>query len=370
MKKIGLIVFLKTILVFNFCYGNSFHENLMKVGINSTSEWSGCPRIKNIPVVARDEEYIQVLEDGWSHIVIIMCAQELFPEDKLDLKTTSMKLTAYRDQIERISQKFPNSAWVLSFKGYEPIGGWGEVGVRVTKLYKRIEDSEVMQDQYVEFWHLAANVFKHTNHIAFNLMNEPEWTGFGGREKWLKLASRAASSIREVSPQRTLYLEGTNKSLIGRNSISSMVKPISFDNVIYGFHYYGNKEAAFDQGKSKLREVSIRGTEASTRKALNSISKFKQERKVPVALTEVGIVAKTEFTKGGVPEADRAAFAQEVLTPWREECQCGITWWALGDTNTPYRRLRDLKYPKSQAFPRTPDVALFKALKLTPQRPQ
>ena len=41
--------------------------------------------------------------------------------------------------------------------------------------------------------------------------------------------------------------------------------------------------------------------------------------------------------------------------------ECGLTWWALGDYNTPYLRQSSEKY---QNYPRVPDQDLFEILKL------
>ena len=341
--------------------GPSLHDSLMGVGINSITEWSNCEKIAHKPLVAQDREYHQVLWDGWDHIVIVMCAQELFPNDDLDETTARLKLEAYRDQIQRISRVFPESAWVISFKGYEPVGGWSVKGVKQTKLYQRIESSSKMQDQFVRFWQLAAEIFREEQRVAFNLMNEPEWTGWGGKREWLALATRAGKAVREISPGRTIILEGTNKSLVGRHSATHMLEPIGLDNVIYAFHYYGAAKERWGQYPYKT-PVSLDAHSADA--ALKDITRFKHKYGVPTALTEIGIIANSPGTRGGVPEQDRVNFVLNKLMPWHKNCGCGITWWALADRNTPYRRLEDRDWPKAQSYPRTPDTALFEALEL------
>ena len=341
--------------------GPSLHDSLMGVGINSITEWSNCEKIAQKPLIAQDHEYHQVLWDGWDHIVIVMCAQELFPNDQLDEATARVKLEAYRDQIERISKIFPESAWVISFKGYEPVGGWNAPGEKRTQLYQRIESSSKMQDQFVRFWRVAAEVFEHQERVAFNLMNEPEWTGWGGRSEWLALATRAGKAIRERSPSRTLILEGTHKSLVARNSAAQMLKPIELGNVIYAFHYYGSNSERWGQYPYK-RPTPLDAHSASA--ALADITRFKQKYRVPTALTEIGIIAHDLGTRGGVPTHSRVKFVQEVLMPWHKTCGCGITWWALADRNTPYTRTQDQDWPKAQSYPRTPDLKLFEALEL------
>ena len=66
--------------------------------------------------------------------------------------------------------------------------------------------------------------------------------------------------------------------------------------------------------------------------------------------------------KSGVSAADRAEYARAVYASTVPK-GVGITWWALGDDNTPYQRLRYSKSDKSQ--PRlVRDDLLFSALGL------
>ena len=49
-------------------------------------------------------------------------------------------------------------------------------------------------------------------------MNEPEWHKISkGKKKWRKLSLEAIDTIREISPNRWIILEGINKSLIARD---------------------------------------------------------------------------------------------------------------------------------------------------------
>jgi len=58
----------------------------------------------------------------------------------------------------------------------------------------------------------------------------------------------------------------------------------------------------------------------------------------------------------------RTDFVKNTIVKYKDICKdCGLTWWALGDYNTPYMRQSPNKY---QYFPRLPDQDLFEILKL------
>ncbi len=72
------------------------------------------------------------------------------------------------------------------------------------------------------------------------------------------------------------------------------------------------------------------------------------------AFLDVGINSIREWSScetGPIPEAKIEEYENE----------CGLTWWALGDYNTPYLRQSSEKY---QNYPRVPDKSLFEVLNL------
>jgi len=345
---------------------DSVYDSLQGVGLNSIKEWSSCNNITYRAQVATVKEYKQVFDHGWDHIVIVQCAQNLFPGDTLDETLLRKKFRAYRNTIEQIALDHPNATWVVSFKGYDPVGkDWNYSGIKATELYQRIETSDRMQDQFIRYWQIAAEEFRGLDRVAFNLMNEPEFTGWRGKSKWFKLATRAIDTIRDYDPSRWIIVEGIHKSLVGRGkSPSSIMKTIDRPNIIYGFHYYGaGRDLAFDHSwMRKNRLDSVRDIDSHARKSLNTITRWGQKNGVPTALTETGLVG-IGYTNNGLPNEERARFARDVLTPWHKDCGCGISWWALGDTNTPYFRVSN-PHHKSQPYPRKRDDLLFDALEL------
>jgi len=82
---------------------------------------------------------------------------------------------------------------------------------------------------------------------------------------------------------------------------------------------------------------------------------------VPVSITEFGMTGLLEGI-GGVDLNVRTDFVKNTIVKYKDICKdCGLTWWALGDYNTPYLRQSPNKY---QYFPRIPDQNLFVALNL------
>ena len=368
LKTIKL-TFLLLFFSFNLLKADMTKEAFLEVGINSIREWSSC-NTGQIPE-AKIEEYEQVINDGWRHINIILCAHNDFPSDKLSTKGFDIRIMNLRIQIEALLKKYPDIAFGISFKGYKPVGGTGKYGWDVKGrpqaiLYKRIEDSPELQKEYLKWWRLVANEFKNIDRVVFTIMNEPEWHKISkGKKKWRKLSLEAIDTIREISPNRWIILEGINKSLIARDWTARdvMGKPVDRDKIIYGFHYYLTSNAGSEsENNPKVVVKKINKSEYSNGwKALKSVIKYGEQYNVPVSVTEFGMTGLLEGI-GGVDLNVRTDFVKNTIVKYMDACnECGLTWWALGDYNTPYVRQSPNKY---QNFPRVPDQDLFEILKL------
>ena len=369
LKTIKL-TFLLLFFSFNLLKADMTKDAFLDVGINSIREWSSCATNNDIPT-AKYEEYEQVINDGWRHINIILCAHNDFPNDKLSTKGFDIRIMNLRIQIEALLKKYPDIAFGISFKGYKPVGGtgkygWDVKGIPQAILYKRIEDSPELQKEYLKWWRLVANEFKKIDRVAFTIMNEPEWHKISkGKKKWRKLSLEAIDAIREISPNRWIILEGINKSLIARDWTARgvMGKPVDRDKIIYGFHYYLTTNAGPEsENNPKVVVKKINKSEYSNGwKALKSVIKYSEQYNVPVSVTEFGMTGLLEG-KGGVDLNLRTDFVKKTIVKYMDACnECGLTWWALGDYNTPYVRQSPNKY---QNFPRVPDQDLFEILKL------
>ena len=59
-------------------------------------------------------------------------------------------------------------------------------------------------------------------HLAFNLLNEPEFEemkAWNKREIWQGWATEIVDVIRDVSPQRTIIIEGIDTSLFAQDNV-------------------------------------------------------------------------------------------------------------------------------------------------------
>lgn len=381
-----LLVFLSIFLVILMC-GTSIqaktdtksqtYKNLMGVGINSMREWTTCI---SGSAVGRVEEYSQVLSDGWRHLSFVICAKDYFPNDLLDERLLRIKLEAIRTQIRELKKQFPDRTFTITFKGYQYAGGWNEGGSG-TILYQRIIKSKKMEAQYVKWWKLAAEIFKNEKSVAFWLMNEPDYRYKGGLKDYIRLVETAVDQIRKVSPKRWIIVNGTHGSVVGREkSASQLMQPINRDNIIYGFHYYGDRKMKWDDRDWLRKNVvsNATGWDNHLTKSLNEITSFKKRFQVPVMLSEINLVGTSKYVYGGVTIKERARIFGEIIVPWAKSCKCGLTWWALGDDTSPYIRRQDkslgvVEYDRpADMYSRRPpkneplirDELLFKALGL------
>jgi endoglucanase len=314
------------------------YNALMGVGVNTIRDWSSCERTWHLQ--GETYEYKQIFKDGWKHLNYIICAQNHFPNDNLDEKYVRAFLTEIRKQIDAIQSSYPDRAYVITFKGYQYVGGWsgGHTG---TLLYQRIIKSEKMQDEYVKWWKVAADVFDGYSNVAFSIMNEPDYRYAGGLRDWQHLATRTIDEIRKISPNRWIQLEGVNGSVVCRDrSLTSMLRPIDRPKIMYAFHCWPKLDFAEhdpSQYYPRVTQYQIN----SVKNMLKKVTAFKKRFNVPVVINEIGIVAKHPNTKGGTEPSERAKYVREAIMPWYRECKCGITWWAYGDNHTPYHRKQE-----------------------------
>ena len=326
------------------------YNALMGIGINTIRDWNGCISWNKDPVLGgQTYEYKKLFKDGWKHLNYIICAQNHFPNNKLNEKYVRSFLLKIRNQIDAIQPKYPNRAYVITFKGYEYVGGWhnGHTG---TLLYQRIIKSKQMQDQYVKWWKVAADVFKDRNNVAFSLMNEPDYRYIGGLRDWQSLATRTIDEIRMIAPNNWIQLEGINGSVVCRDMpLTQMLKPIPRKKIIYAFHcwpQFGFAEQVSGQNQywSKVKDSEI----SYVRTKLKAVTQFKNKFNVPVVVNEVGVFGKTPNTKGGTKLSERAKYIDRTIMDWHYTCKCGITWWAYGDNHTPYYRQQDKMFGRPE----------------------
>lgn len=91
-----------------------------------------------------------------------------------------------------------------------------------------------LQERFINLWVRLANRFgKHSEHVAFELLNEV--VDASCADKWNEIAGHAIEAIRAIAPDTWLILGGTrNNSVI---SVKELCAP--YDNkIVYNFHCY------------------------------------------------------------------------------------------------------------------------------------
>ena len=344
---------------------NSVSENLQKAGLNSIGDWSGC---KNTRSIGNSDAHIKTaFNDGWSHFVFIVCIDQMFPSPsfKLQMNIAEAKINALTSQIDRIVKAYPNKLLIISLKSREPIGGWNKPGVRTTHVYDAFEKNEPVRADFTKLWQLVSKKTQHipNDNLAFNLMNEPEFhnVSMGRRDRWGEYASAIVKTIREISPGRTIIFEGVLKSLLGRkHSPADLMPVLNQPNIVYGFHFYEPDD--FVHWKKPGGRKFTSSIENKIRSSMRAMVKFSNLKGVPVVLSEVGVwgpYPSSGKSESGVSFEDRAKYA-EVIAEETLDKNIGVTWWALLDNNTPYKRAISGKLQKQMEK----DPQLWKALRL------
>ncbi|MEO0669963.1 MAG: cellulase family glycosylhydrolase [Pseudomonadota bacterium] len=344
-------------------------SGLSQVGLNSNATWTSCrQRTDSDAVVSK------VLNDGWKHYVYVVCIDDVLNIQKdfaYDSRRLKQRMKTIGDQVRRLSGKHPNATFVVSMKGRLPVGGWDYYdanGLRATIVYQAYETRADVRESYQKMWQDAASALRDigSDTLAFNLMNEPEYHNRGRKalSEWKTNTVGIIDAIRSVSPDRVIIVEGIFKSLVGRKlAPNKLVAKLPRTGIVYAFHYY--EPDKFTHKRDSGGTTFTNGIAREVTKDMRSVVRFSKSKSLPVVVSEFGVwgpYISGGALKSGVSATDRAAYAKTVYDA-TVPSGIGITWWALGDDNTPYQRLRFSKKDKSQ--PRlVRDDLLFQALGL------
>ena len=273
-----------------------------------------------------------------------------------------------KKQILEVLLEIPDAVFVISLKSGFEFKHYLPNGINQNIWLTEFEQKKSVRDGFNEQWRLIAEGLKDIpgENLAFNLLNEPEFENFKGgnaRETWEKWTTNTVDVIRDISPDRTIIIEGIYKGLFDRhNGPANVIRPIPRKNIVYGFHYYPNEEWA------KQDYYGIRGKGIpmpSLNKPKNDFRQlvdYSNSFKVPVAVTEIAVVNPCEGY--GPLQKDITKYAEmayEALVP----NGIGMTFWALESLMSPYKRIEGRCY---DIFDKDliPDKQLFKALRLAP----
>ena len=347
-------------------------KGLTGVGINSMALWSGASEVRTAEKLVL---HLSPLETyGFSHVVLIVCADWIIEGycRKGFKGLTKERIVAFTKAVVEKT----NLHVVLSLKAYDQKKISGK---NTSKLQTSLEEEEATQQAFAEAWTFLAESFKHIERerLSFNLLNEPEFElpapSSSKRDKWLMIASNAVEAIRAISPDRVIILEGIGKSLFANrkktryrhSSVNNLVKPISYEDIIYGFHNY-EPDKFLQQAKYRSGVVGNPHTEAVTKAVIKDaarLTKWANENKVSVILSETGCIGYVDGkTEGPRNREDCGLFARDVYDSYVTN-GVPVTWWALEKEKTIYERDRPTDKVWMPAK-RVPDKYIFRGFRL------
>jgi hypothetical protein len=371
-------------------------KQLSRVGVNSVINYMGetyYDTINSSKINNNIDKVKQVFNDGFSHHTYVISNTNKFYLEKcvevdgwneekdmwniiksdfstscLDKDSISSMSKSIKKQILEVLLEIPDAVFVISLKSGFEFKHYLPNGINQNIWLTEFEQKKSVRDGFNEQWRLIAEGLKDIpgENLAFNLLNEPEFENFKGgnaRETWEKWTTNTVDVIRDISPDRTIIIEGIYKGLFDRhNGPANVIRPIPRKNIVYGFHYYPNEEWA------KQDYYGIRGKGIpmpSLNKPKNDFRQlvdYSNSFKVPVAVTEIAVVNPCEGY--GPLQKDITKYAEmayEALVP----NGIGMTFWALESLMSPYKRIEGRCY---DIFDKDliPDKQLFKALRLAP----
>ena len=316
-------------------------------GVNSMALWSGASRTDPYRERGFLEHFKPLEVFGVKHVVLVSCADWII---NIECKKPFQNLEGIIKSAKLLLENTGLHV-VVQLKAYKR----GKVnGINISKLNTRLEESDAVASIFTDSWESIATQLKGypPNRLSFNLLNEPEFeipkpTRLK-RDRWLSIAKRTASTIRAVSPNRTIIVEGISKSLFADrnsggvykyNSPDELLIPIGMRNVIYAFHNY-EPENFLQQAKYRYgsygREYSKNHSQMVSNDAQRAI-KWANRHKVPMMLTETGCIGYLEGKEGPKTNDECGKFAADIQKRYIDN-GVGVTWWALEKEKTIYNR--------------------------------
>jgi hypothetical protein len=248
-----------------------------------------------------------------------------------------------------------------------------------------LENTDKTKEDFVELWRGLARHYKDVpaNRLSFDLLSEPEFrypkTSRSKRDEWLRTASAAIEAIREISPDRTIIIEGIGLSAFDRRlsknpsqfkhkGIDTLIKKLPYDNLVYGFSTYEpawlTKQEFKEVGKAYNKSVA-----KTIDQGASTLIRWAKRNNVPVMLVEAGMVGYSDGKSDGPSSVqDRAFWASDIKRNYIDN-GIGVGIWSLEKNKTIFLRGKDeacknskcsLWIPKS----RKPDASYLKALGL------
>ena len=345
-------------------------EGLNGVGIHTMAFWSGTAGVDASNV----ERFRKLQTYGFTHLNVGACADWI-----IDLRCKRANHT--RENMIRFVRNIVEQTdlhVVLQLKAYKQKKIQGK---NISELQTRLEKDKAVQAAFVSAWSDLAQEFKDISRerLSFNLLNEPEFqlpkVSGSKRNKWEKIASQAIEAIREVSPDRVITVEGVGKSLFSvrrssgaylRGSPSSLIRPLPYPDVVYGFHSYEPRRF-LQQKKDRAGRSGIEYSESVRRTVIRDSERlisWANKHAVPVILSETGCIGYVDGSTEGPAEPDDCGQYANDVYEFYVRRGIPITWWALEKEKTIYVKEGSeafSSYPSKEI----PDPHIFKGLRLT-----
>jgi len=353
-------------------------EGLKGVGVNSMALWGGGSRADpyyGSEMYGSFIDHFKPLSDhGFSHVVLISCVDYLIDMPcKKNFQDKSGLLKAIDLLINNTDLHI-----VVQPKAYKQKKVQGK---HISTFQTVLENDKKVEESFIKFWTEIAEKTKHipSDRLSFNLLNEPEFQipsiSVYMRDKWLSIASELIESIRSISSDRVVIVEGIAKSLFNdrnkngfyRYSFDSIIKPLEFDNLIYAFHSYEPEE--FLQ-QSRKRYGSFGRPYKSSYSAIvasdaTRLVKWANRHQVPVMITETGCIGYVDGKEGPSTNDECGKYAKDVYDNYVSK-GVGVTWWALEKEKTIYNRkcLGDKGCDSWMPINREPNQSIFSGFRL------
>jgi hypothetical protein len=329
---------------------------LSGVGVNSMVVWSGMGP-DGIENEIRDLKLAE--KAGFDSLVIIVCSEFLYKVPK-DWPRDCRKHYHTQEYAYKLTERLLKETNMHITFSFKPI-----IFKKHLSEFQRILENDInAQVKFIEFWKETTRHFIDVpkQRLSFNLLNEPEFEKPLRRDKWLTLAEDTIREIRNIDNERVIILEGVGKSLFANRkdagkgrlmyNIDDIIKPLPYENIVYGFHYYSPYYFT-QQGYTKYSpDVRLEYNDRVKQIIIEDAERlydWASKNQVPVILSEVGVIGFYEDavasprnqysqnvtyidgkeTTGPASNADRAMYASDVYNEFTRKRGIGIVWWAL-----------------------------------------
>ncbi|MDH5646847.1 MAG: glycoside hydrolase family 5 protein [Candidatus Heimdallarchaeota archaeon] len=185
-------------------------------------------------------------------------------------------------------------------------------------------DPILNKDWFISLWEQISDRYKdHPSKLFFEVLNEPRGALLSDDAKWNEIQNAAIAKIRETNPTRKIIVTGNFVS--SYSTLDDLNLPAD-DNLIATFHYYNPLDFTHQGATWTPIQYPIgkrwEGTDAQKNSIVNSfnmVASWSFEMKIPVIMTEFGVIDHANID-------DRARWTAFVART-AEERNIAWTYW-------------------------------------------